>query len=285
MSYASKESSVDLGSPVTLFEFIYGITEGDAYRYSTTVDAVTLAGRAWQPQNLRHSEITSAGSLDRSELTITARADIEVARLFIAAPPSQPVVVNIWRGHALTGTQGWDEFKRIWTGRVLNTAWLEADVEMKCEPIATSAKRVGLRRNYQYGCPHVLYGTACTVSELANTSQARVVRVENSSTLVIELLAPPAEVTIPRLLGGVFKLTLPSGRQVLRSITNAQAAVGGGVQITLMSGAPEAAAGLQCSVSRGCKHTFEACRSFNNTSNFGGCPNIPTKDAFRTNTF
>ncbi|MBP3933025.1 MAG: phage BR0599 family protein, partial [Pseudomonas sp.] len=278
MSYESKENSVDLGSPVTLFEFIYGLTEGDAYRYSTTVDAVTLAGRAWQPHNLKHSEITSAGSLDRSELTITARSDIEVARLFIAAPPSQPVVVNIWRGHALTGLQGWDEFKRIWTGRVLNTAWLEADVEFKCEPIATSAKRVGLRRNYQYGCPHVLYGTACTVSELANTAQAKVVSVINSATLVLQLLSPPAEVTAARLLGGVFKLTLSTGRQVLRSITSAQI-VAGGVQVSLMSGVPEAAVGLRCSVSRGCRHTFDDCRTFNNASNFGGCPNIPTKDA------
>lgn len=284
MSYDLIERSVDLGSPVTLFEFIYGATSGDAYRYSTTVDAVTLAGRAWQPHSLKHTEISSAGSLDKAELTISARADIEVARLFIAAPPSQPVVVNIWRGHALTETNGWDEFVRIWTGRVLNTDWQESEVEFKCEPVATSAKRIGLRRYYQYGCPHVLYGRACTVSEVANTAQANVISTANSSTAIVQLVSPPASVTIAKLIGGVFKLNLLDGRLALRSITNAQA-VAGGIQISLMSGIPELAAGMIGSVARGCKHTFDDCKSFSNTSNFGGCPNIPTKDAFRTNTF
>ena len=284
MSYSAIENSIDLGSPVTLFEFIYGPVEGDAYRYSTTVDAVTLAGRAWQPHNIRHSDITSAGSLDRAEVVITARADIEVAKLFIAAPPSQPVVVNIWRGHALTNVDGWDEFKRIWTGRVLNTGWLESDVELKCEPIATSARRVGLRRNFQYGCPHVLYGPACAVSELANSAQVQVLSVTNPATLVVQMGSPPPGVGAATLLGGVLKLVLPSGRQVLRSITGA-AVVETGVQLSLMSGIPELRSGLTGSVARGCRHTFEDCKTFNNTSNFGGCPNIPTKDAFRTNTF
>lgn len=284
MSYAQRESSVDLGSPVTLFEFIYGQTSGDAFRYSTTAEAVTLAGRAWQPHGLKHSEIVSSGSLDRAELTISARSDIEVAKLFLAAPPSQPVIVNIWRGHALTNAEGWDDFIRIWTGRVLNPEWAESEVQFKCEPVATSARRVGLRRFYQYGCSHMLYGRACSVSELANTSAMTVLSVTNNRDIVVQLNNPPAAVTPDGLSGGILRLNLPDGRVALRAVILA-ASVPGGVRVKLMSAIPGLTAGMTGSVSRGCAHTFAACKTFMNTSNFGGCPNIPTKDAFRTNTF
>lgn len=284
MSYAEKEASVDYGSPVTLFEFIYGQTAGDAFRYSTTAEAVTLAGRSWQPHGLRHSEIVSSGSLDRAELTISARSDIEVAKLFLAAPPSQPVVVNIWRGHALTNVEGWDDFIRIWTGRVLDPRWLESEVEFRCEPVGTSAKRIGLRRYYQYGCSHMLYGRACSVSELANTSAMKVMTVANSREMIIQLLDPPAGVTPDSLTGGVLKLQMPNGLQVLRAVTLA-ALVPTGVRVRLMSAVPGLAPGMTGTVSRGCAHTFAACKTFGNTSNYGGCPNIPTRDAFRTNTF
>lgn len=284
MSYDLIETSVDLGSPVTLFEFIYGQTQGDAYRYSTTDEPVTLAGRAWSPQNLKHSEITSAGSLDKASVTVTARPDIEVAKLFLAAPPSQQVVLNIWRGHALTLQDGWDDFQRIWVGRVLSAEWGEADVEFKCEPVATSAKRVGLRRFYQYGCPHVLYGRACGVSEVAYTAQCTVVGMVNNRTPIVALRNVPVEVTTPRLVGGILKLVLPDGRTVLRSIVSASS-VSGGVQLGLMSAIPELSVGMYGTVARGCKHTFDDCKTFFNTANYGGCPNIPTVDAFRNNTF
>ena len=285
MSYNGIEQSVDLGAPITLFEFIYGQTSGDAYRYATTLEPVTVAGRPWQPHNLTHSDIVSTGKLDRSELTVTARPDIEVAALFMSAPPSQVVMLNIWRGHALTHTEGWDEFVREWAGRVLIANWSGPTVEFKCEPVATSAKRVGLRRHYQYGCPHVLYGRACGVSELANTTQIRVTGVTNQSeiTVVATGTGGPA-IIASQLTAGLFTLRLSDAREVRRTIVSATPS-GGALVLKLMSPLPADMLGLYGGVARGCLHTFEACKSFNNTSNYGGCPNIPTKDPFRSNTF
>lgn len=284
MSYDAIESSVDLGQPTTLFEFIYGTTLGDAFRYATTLEEVSLAGRSWSPQNLTHSEISNAGTLDKAELTVKARCDIEVAKLFIAAPPSQQVVLNIWRGHGLTLADGWDDFVRVWTGRVLSAQWEEADVEFKCEPVATSAKRIGLRRHYQYGCAHVLYSRACGVSEIASTSSGSVVSFHNGQDLLVTLSTAGPPIIPERMTGGIFTLQLQDGRQVKRSITGA-AWEGGAVRLRLMSSLPELAVGMPIYVARGCLHTFDACRTFNNTSNYGGCPNIPTKDPYRTNTF
>lgn len=287
MSYNGIENSVDLGAPVTLFEFIYGQTSGDAYRYSTTLEEVTLAGRAWKPHNLTHSDIVATGKLDKSELTVTGRPDIDVAALFLAAPPSQPVMLNIWRGHALTAVDGWDEFTRIWVGRVLTCRWGNdsANVEFKCEPVATSAKRVGLRRHYQYGCPHVLYGRACGVSELANTSNVRITYVTNQIEIYVAYTGVGPALNPAQLTGGIFTLRLPDGREARRTIIAAAQDPAKGVYLRLMSALPDVAVGAMGAAARGCLHTFEACKSFNNTSNYGGCPNIPTKDPFRSNTF
>lgn len=283
MSYNRIENSIDLGAPVTLFEFIYGQTAGDAYRYATVLEEVTLAGRTWQPHNLTHSDIVSSGKLDRAELTVTGRPDIEAADLFRSAPPSQPVQLNIWRGHALTDVEGWDEFVRVWVGRVLSCQWSGPEVNFKCEPVATSAKRVGLRRHYQYGCPHVLYGRACGVSELANTAQIRIASVGTQIDTVVTVLSG-APLTAAQLIGGIFTLKRPDGQEVRRTIVSAVDRPGG-FDIRLMSSLPELAVGAYGAVARGCAHTFEACKSFNNTSNYGGCPNIPTKDPYRSNTF
>lgn len=284
MSYNAIEKSIDLGAPVTLFEFIYGQTSGDAYRYATTIDAVSVAGRYWSPHNLTHSDIVATGKLDRAELTVAARPDIEVAGLFLSSPPSQPVMLNIWRGHSIEEGAGWDEFIRIWVGRVLSAQWQGPEVEFKCEPVATSAKRIGLRRHYQYGCPHVLYGRACGVSELANTSQVTITAVDSQIDLRVTPSGNGPAINPAQLAGGIFTLQLPDGREAKRTIVSATA-ISGGYAIRLMSALPSAVVGAWAAVARGCAHNFEACRSFNNTSNYGGCPNIPTKDPFRTNTF
>lgn len=284
MSYDSIESSVDLSSPVTLFEFIYGETLGDAMRYATTIDTINVAGRTWDPHSLKHSEISSAGTLDKSELTVNARPDIPVAKLFLAAPPSQQVILNIWRGHRLTLTEGWDEFKRVWTGRVLSCDWLDAEVEFKCEPVATSAKRVGLRRNFQYGCPHVLYQRACGLSQALNTATGRVGSIQSGVEVTVILPNPEVLLNVERLIGGIFTLKLTNGRRILRSISSA-VVTPNGYRVSLLSAVPELEVGLSIEVTRGCQHTFEACKSFANTGNYGGCPNIPTQDPFRNNTF
>ena len=286
MSYDSNENSVDLGSPITLFEFIYGPSTEDVYRYATMPEALVLAGRAWQPANMRHSEIISAGKLDGSELTVSCPNTTPIADLFVAAAPSQQVTLSIWRGHALTLAQGNDDFVRVWMGRVLIPTWVDTNMlELKCEPVATSTRRVGLRRHYQYGCVHVLYDpTTCRVSQPANSASGPLSRVIDNTNMEVTLGVLPPNFTPATLVGGIMTMYLPGGRRVLRSITSA--ANNGNVwRIGLMSGIPNLATGVTIDLAKGCAHNWDACKGFNNTVNHGGCPNIPTKNPFRNNTF
>lgn len=284
MTYAAIEQSTDLGSPITLFEFIYGDSSEDVYRFATTVDKIVAAGRIWEPFNISHSPIVSSGSLDRAELTVTMPSDTPLSDIFLITPPSRQLLLNIWRGHALTGEAKLDDFTRIWTGRVLSPSWAESQLELSCEAIATSLKRIGLRRYYQYGCAHVLYGKACKMVESDHTAYGTVGPLVDAQTVDILISTFPAGFDIARLVGGTFNYAWESPRRSLRTITSASV-VGGYYRLKLMSGISNLQVGVTATASYGCKHNWTACQQFGNTVNYGGCPSIPTKDPYRSNTF
>lgn len=282
MAYEEIEASVDEGSPINLFEFRYGDDGEDVLRYTTNDSDVVAAGRVWTAYNIKHGTIVVAGSLDRAELPVTVPSDFPLANLFLISPPSRQVLLNIWRGHATE--DGFDDFVRIWTGRILTPTWSQSELELSCEPVATSLKRVGLRRYYQYGCSHVLYGRICRVDKPTYTATGIITKVVSPQTVEVQLNTQPAGFLHTRLVGGTFRYDPASGLRALRSMTGA-ALITGGVRISLMSAIVGMKVGTEFSMSYGCKHNWEACEQFNNTPNYGGFINIPTKNPYRTNTF
>lgn len=285
MSYDAIENSIDRGEPVNLFEFIYGDGQGDVYRYASfaaLTETVTFAGKTWEPAPIRHGDITNTGGLDRSNVDISMPVTLEIVKMFRVAPPSRPVQVRIWRGHPFD-----DDFKLIWSGRALGPKWEDNEVTFAAEPVSTSLLRIGLRRFYQYGCPHVLYGPMCKADRAAHTAKGVVDSTPSTILVAVDLQAPLNDVGAGTLVGGVFRLTLPDGRRSLRSIIAASpGAVAGRYVLRLMTVMPELADGMPVEVSMGCAHNFQVCRDrFNNTPNYGGFPNIPTKNPFQSSQF
>lgn len=287
MSYDSIEKSVDGNRTRTFFEFVYGEGRGDVLRYVASNEVlitgslapVIAINRSWESRAMKHGKISSSGSLDKSNLEVTCDVDNEVVDLLRVAPPSQPVILTIYKGHL-----GSNEFKRRWSGRVLSVKLDGPEAVFSCEPVSTSTRRVGLRRNYQYGCPHVLYGRACGMSRAANSMDGTVLTVTSTVELIFARAARTQNILPAELVGGVLTLELASGRQVKRSITDA-VTVSTGIKIRLLSVMPELAVGLLTSVTRGCAHNWEACKAFGNTGNYGGTPNVPTKNPFAGNSF
>lgn len=287
MSFDSLEKSIDSGRPRTFFEFIYGDGRGDVLRYVGSTKTLIVGtpaplialNRSWTPRAIRHGAITSSGTLDKSAVEVTAGSDIELGDFFRAAPPSRQVQLNIYRGHV-----GSDEYRRIWAGRVLNAAFEGPEVKFSCEPVSTSIRRVGLRRNYQYGCPHVLYGEACGLSRAANTAKGQLKTVIDGQNAVLELSTRSLVLKAAEVIGGVFTVSLPDGRTTRRAVVRA-VDVPGGIRVKLMSVTPELKEGLTATISRGCAHNWDACKRFGNQLNYGGFPHIPSKNPFMTNTF
>lgn len=282
MSYDSIENSIDISKPVFLYEVVYGPSPQDVYRYIAEERDQTAMGAVWKAQNIKHGDITSAGTLDKQSLTLTARRDIDVWDLYRVGPPSYVVQLRIYRGQLDI-----NEFSTEWVGRILLAQRRDSEVEFSCEPISTSLRNPGLRRKYQYGCPHVLYDDqSCKADVNLHTAAGSIIAIEGVTTPVVQFAGDQHGVTAENIVAGIFRTYDSKGLMIRRAIVSAEDLGNRQFRLHLMTYAPDMAVGRIANVSKGCPHTFAACRdTFNNVGNFGGCPNIPTKNPFTSNQF
>jgi len=264
MSFNDIESSVDRGEPIELYKFTYGDQPDQVYAYTDGENMRLWSNIEFRPVPIKRTAITISGTLDKAALTVNMPGSAEVPEMFRSYAPSAVINLEIYQGHANDPA---DEFLMCWSGRVLNCRWVNREAALTCEPISTSLKRPGLRRNYQYGCPHVLYDpTSCRASKTAATVEATVQAIDG--TLVTLSVAGNADYA-----GGIVEWRQSNGRREVRTVVQV---VGGAY---LLSGAPIGLiGGMKVNLSRGCDHSLAGCAKHNNIPNFGGQPWIPLKN-------
>lgn len=281
IDYDQIQMSEDSADVVYLYEFAYGVGATD--RYCTKPDRMYVLGSNWEPSTLTHGSITASGSLDKQTLDLTAAVGLPVVQLFTISPPSFVVVLTIYRGHFEQG-----EYVKHWSGEVKSVEYKGAsEATLRCDPTSATLGQKLMRRKYQIGCPHVLYGKeGCRAQQEVHSESGVVLQALNPVQVVVRLEGPVRGVEADNLAGGVIRIELPDGTTLSRTITECEAHPSREFTINLMSYAVGVTTGLRVSVSKGCDHTFATCRDrFNNTVNFGGCPNIPTTDPYRNNSF
>lgn len=281
------ETTIDGRIPIYLYEVRYGETEGAVYRYTDSLLDQILFGSVWRSTVIRQGEIALSGNLDRSTLEITAVEDISCSDLFLKGSPSKPVVLTISRGHAfLTGDGEEASFVQVWSGRILSVKWEPENgtIIFGAEPSGTSVRRLTLRRFYQYGCGHVLYGPMCKLSAELHTGRGIVREIVSPTEFTMNIITPPHGMDDgTNMNGGRIKALLPDGREIIRSLVSTRyESANDKFRMKLLAPAPELFVDLEFEMQRGCQHTWEACQTFNNLPNFGGCPNIPVKNPFAT---
>ena len=273
MSFEPLEASRHSGQPITLMRFTYGPTTAPSsgvYAYTDADQPVTFQDTVYRPVPLDRGAIVSSGTLDRAALEIRMPQDLEVPNLFRFFPPSQVVTLTIFQGHANDGAL---DFRAIWTGRIINCALEGNEARLTGEPVATSLRRPGLRRNYQRLCPHALYGRQCRASKAAATTLTVAQAVASASITLPSAWETPERAV--KALGGVVEWQATDGTLQFRAILKVDA-----LTILSLSGPTT---GLQpggaVSVSLGCNHQDSDCRDIhNNIVNFGGQRWIPTKN-------
>lgn len=269
MSFASFETSRDRGQPVNLYRFVWGETPTSFYAYTDAEKPVIHDGITYDPIPVMRGAVVSSGSLDKSTIELRMPVTTDLSALFIAYPPSQVVSCFIRQGH-LDDPDA--EFPVIWTGRIVQSGREGNEAVFQGEPVATSMKRTGLRRHYQYSCPHVLYGPHCRANEAAATTQVRV-EVIAGAKITLPFDWTPAE-RAPLHLGGMVRWTGSGGNREVRTILD----VSGGTVLTLSGAVRGLRVGQTVDVLLGCNHQMSGCRLHNNIHNFGGCPWIPKKN-------
>jgi hypothetical protein len=286
MSYETYEESQDFGGPIQLYLFRYGTEDGEHYAYTNhtsekTVDHGGSVGEiTYTPVPLKRENIVSNGTLDKSALGLNLDIGTELAELFRVYPPSNVVTLTIYEGHLGDGDQ---EFVVTWAGRIVTALREGGELVLSGEPISTQMRRPGLRRNYQYGCPHALYSTECGASKVAATVFATVASISGTQVTLDagwEGAFDPA-----KFVRGMLEWT------PLYESTQRRMIVRISGDVLTLSGIPnDLSAADSVSVVLGCNHKAFApdgdCEALHdNLVNFGGQPWIPVKNIIHTNPY
>lgn len=277
MSFETLEESRYLGQPVDLYYFRYGTTASAYYAYTDAEEPITFDGVIYKPLPIRRGAINSSGTLDKSALQVEVPVSSDVAELFRIYPPGRSVAIIIRQGH-LDDVD--NDFKVIWSGRVLSSSREDSIDTLTCEPLSTAFRRSGLRRCYQYSCPHALYGTLCMASRLAATRPATVYSLTGASVTLDS--GWNGAHAVEKYIGGMIEWETAAGKEVrtILRLTN------GGNTLNLSGATRGLTGGMEVSVILGCEHNMADCENLhNNIQNYGGQPWIPLSSPIKINPY
>lgn len=259
------------GRPIELYKFVYGDRSQDVHLFTDAEFPLTrnvVPAETYLPVPISRETTSNAGTLDRSSLQINVTRDNPIADMFRVSPPNRVVTLTIFQGEAADPDA---EFKALWSGRVLAAGWEGSEAKLACEPISTAMLRVGLRRNWQYMCPHVLYGPQC--GKTKSPTVGSVYSVSGKTVTITSALS-----NVSHYNGGMLQWLTPEGLSRARTVVSATVSSGRTV-FTLNGLASDMVVGQAVDCVKGCAHTVSACRDVhNNVLNFGGDPWIPLKN-------
>lgn len=267
MTFSNLESSRQKGSPVNLYYFKYGSAASEFYAYCDGTIAVTYNSVTYNPVKIERPSFRSSGSTDRTSLEISMDFSNPLITLFKDYPPSSVITLVIYQGHI-----GDSEFPVAWMGSVNSWKRSSNDGILTCYPGSVSLNRTCLRRHYQMGCPHVLFGPKC------NANKANVSIVKSVSSFLSNAVNLPAgwvaDAQVPLYVGGTAEWTNPAGSTERRTILD----ITSNVQLLLSGKTTGLSNGQNITLTKRCDHTTTDCLNIhNNINNFGGQPWIPLK--------
>lgn len=159
MSYDLREKSDYSGHPLELYRFSLGDQQ---WLFASADHEVAMGEDLYQPVYIRRSGFSKGGDAAKSTMEIEVNAANDVALLFRSGWLTGSLILTVYRHHFAD-----DEFSVLWKGRVVSCKWAGSMATLSSESVSTLFKRAGLRRVYQTGCPHVLFGDACRLEAAA----------------------------------------------------------------------------------------------------------------------
>jgi uncharacterized phage protein (TIGR02218 family) len=259
MTYASRETGVCTGNPIELLKFTL---LGQNWCYTSGDEEIGYNALTYSPAPLLRGVPEQAGKGGDSALTLIVPADMDVALLYRVYVPARSMGLTIYRKHR-------DDAEVIcfWTGSVRCVTWKGATAELRCEPTSAGMKRDGLRYQYQATCNHMLYGDDCGKDQLLYKTVVTVDAIDGDA-IQSEEFATKAD--------GWFKSGyLMRGNDPRMMVSHI------GDTVTLILPFEGLIPGERLDAYAGCDRSKATCiATFNNLVNYGGFPNIPTKNPF-----
>lgn len=265
MTYIAKETSVNEGQPLELYRFEWG---ANVLLYSSGDENFIDGDDVYTPVPIERSttDINSTGQV--SPVTLRVPRDFPVAGVNVANVPGRTIWLTIRRLHLTDG--GAPEQVVFWTGRLVNTAWIGSQAELRCEPINAAIERQCLRRAYQTQCPLMLYAPECGL-----------VKEEWSLTLAGSDLTPSGADITAAGIGGYADDFFTNGFIMQNDLYQRLITAHTGSTITLLEPLPAIEPADNIRIFAGCDRSFATCRDkFSNGDNHGGYLFIPKVNPF-----
>lgn len=269
MSYIEYDESVKNGRPFWLYQFASGATTNyfTSDRYS-----ITRQSHVWTPKAIVSSEIEENGNVERNELQLTFGLNDDFAIDFMI-PRAFPTTITVFRGFHEDPDE---ELSVRWKGRILGASSNDLAIEMKCENIFTSLRRVGCRVRVQRMCRHSVYSASCGAL-LSGFDTAATITGINGLALTVPAAAG---LTAGILTNGMVKWNNIYGQIELHSSSVIRL-------VTEIPGLEEALEGgsQACTLYDGCDRSLtgaKGCRHFARHLSYGGFRNIPNQNIFNS---
>lgn len=221
----------------------------------------TYNSEVYLPVAVKRSNAEDKTELEKASLDITLPLNHALSLSALSGNFEYVVTVTIFKVDTFYNGAFW---KGDLTGFKVNLA----GITFTFESIRTSAKRNGLSKIYQRGCPHMLYSsTGCKVTSASFAVAGTVSAIDG-----YEITIGAASSYTDGYFKGGF---LESSDNVKRFIVNHVGNV-----ITLMDYL-DVPLSSSVTIYAGCDRTIEICDSrFSNSANYGGFPYIPSKNPF-----
>ncbi len=282
-NFAQLENSDYQGSPIELYKFTFGDKEDSVYRYCNGIAALQRDPTKpssesnpyvgsdndpiWLPTPINREAIQQSSKAERTSLIIHVPVDTDLAQMYGDYPPATVCTCTIYAGHL---TDPYMQFRTIWQGRILSVTKHEDVTDLTCDSLLASFARPGLRRNFQYPCPLILYSQYCRANKRA--FRAEVIEVINGRTMTVKG-GWNEDVDFTKFTNGIITWQGDNGLEsrTLGTVNEKQLAIRGSLRYLK--------AGTICNIYLGCNHQLDDCEHLhNNVQNYGGQPWIPLKN-------
>lgn len=272
MAFGTRESSRHLGVPLKLFKIEGGGVDSviGPYCFCDGESAITRGLDTFNPWPIKVGDMSQDGTLDKSDIAVTLALGSPLDDIFLAYPPSEVVNLTVFEGHVGDAVTI-ENYPATWLGRIISASWQGNELELSCVPVSSAIKRPGLRRNYQIGCPHALYGDQCKANKAAATVARTLSTLAGNTITLSAALATPE-----RFRGGLVEWTnADTGQKEIRTIASVAT---DGMSLTIRGMPRGLPASTTLEVSRGCNRQMSGCNQHGNILNYGGQPFIPLEN-------
>lgn len=249
---------------------LYLFTYGTAYYAITDADRpIVYGGRTFMPAAIKHGDIVASGSLDNATLEVTTHRRTTVSALFQSYPPTTIIVLDILKMQRDDPDQ---QAMRVWFGEVKSAKFEKSEVKFSCEPAATRLMSPGIRRHFQIGCSHILFGTKCKVVKANYRQEATVSTIVGRKLTLVggwNVKPIPQNMFLNGYLEWAGSPNVQHDARPILRVYDANTFLLGGIPLNVEPGS-------RIAIYPGCNHQKTHCENYyKNIGNYGGFPSIP----------